>query len=175
MQLNVNVLKVDGPFQKPGKNGVYQQIDVAYMSDGKASVKKLMSFTKPEVFATFKDASPGDNFVVESVKEGDYWQWVKATKESTGGPAVQPQAASAKPASGGQWETREERSMRQRSIQRQNALGNAIALLKTEKGVPAVSEVLAVAEQFEMWIVRKDAVKELEEMKDDIPWHEDAA
>lgn len=163
--MQIRVLKVDGPTAQ----GNFKFVNVAYDNGGKVGSKKLMNFKYPEVFNVFTTAQPNDMYEVESVKEGDYWNW-KSAKKVDATAAPKQTAASVSPVSNKSWETAEERSIRQRNIQRQNALGNAIALLKTEKVVPALSEVLAVAEKMEAWIDRNDPIDGVIGMADDFPW-----
>jgi hypothetical protein len=66
------------------------------------------------------------------------------------------------------YETADERAARQVMIVRQSSISNAVALLKTEKHTPTTEEVLAVAKQFENFVLGKsnDPFADLDE---DVP------
>jgi hypothetical protein len=119
------------------------------------------------VFSTVEAAKPGDAFDVKLEKDkNDYWQWVAISK------------AGSQPQSGGavavkeyksQYETPEERARRQVLIVRQNALTNAcnMAAVHKEKDIKAV---LNMADALADWTLHGDAMKQVAEMENDVPF-----
>jgi len=167
MAMNVEVLSVS--VEDKGK---YKMAEVAYKgNDGKVTSKKLMSFTRPDVFNTFASAKQGNVFSVESEKnEKGYWDWVSVT---TGGAATKaaPTSGNATPKS--TYETAEERANRQVLIVRQSSLSSAIgALGLNTKKVPTIQEIVEVATFFENYVFGKtskpETVDHFEDLENDI-------
>lgn len=140
---------------KPNKNGkgTYGQLTVAYRADGKVGEKKIMSFANPAVFKSLENASKGQMFEVDSVKEGDYWQWKsikqvdKETKPTETTVVTRPTSST--------YETKEERAIKQRYIVRQSSLSIAKDLLSVGvKAPPNKEEVLALAEELVAWVFK---------------------
>ena len=161
MKIKVIAVEVANAKTKNGKD--YQFLEVTYKNisfDNKTESKKIMPFGAKEVFNALKAAESGDIFTLLREKDNDgYWQWVGISagdveldttdvKAPAGvvGKAAPPQAAKST------FETPEERAIKQVYIVRQSSLANAIDLLKTEKKVPTVDEVVSVAKQFEAYV-----------------------
>jgi len=140
----------------------YQSIEVTYKGpDGRASNKKLMSFSNPEVFKTAQTWSKGDLVNVVSEKDtAGYWQWTSIggeVPESRDAPLNATYSPTpSKPATrvtGSTYETPEERKIKQRLIVRQSSLTTAIALNpKTD-----VDSTLALAEKLVDWVYEEAA------------------
>lgn len=150
----------------------YYQVEVTYkdLDKDKVGAKKLMSFSYPEVFNTLSKAEKGENYEVTLKKEGEYWNWVDVSL-STGEPAVKKPATTETPTrvtGGGTWETKEERLQRQIYIIRQSCLSNAITALAAGEAVPGQDAIFSLAADMEQWVLRKDPMKELINMPDDV-------
>lgn len=143
------------------------------LSFGKVESKKLPSFKNPDVYNYLSKAVDGDVFEVETVKDGQYWQWIKVTKVGAGETAAA--APSAPAAASGQtyrptYETPEERAKRQVYIVRQSSIANAIALLAVgSKSPPDVETVIATARRFEDYVMIGDPIQALLDMPSDLP------
>lgn len=158
----------------PTAKGSYQVAEVAYkdLKDGKVNGKKIMSFAAKDVFKAMSNAKQGDKYDVGLEKDDKgYWQWKTATAANAQNPAS---PTSGNPSPRSTYETPEERAKRQDFIIRQSSVASAIALLKTEKNIPEVGNILSVAEQFVQFVYGKmDSVTEVgsgfNDMSDDIP------
>jgi hypothetical protein len=158
-----------------GKGQPYSQLEVTYKDDkGQTKSKKIMSFANPAVFATLKNANKGDVFDVEMVKNGDYWNWTSIAAVD-GSVASAPAAntgfqKAAAPSAAGRsnFETPEERALRQRLIVRQSSLTTAVAILKTEGEQVDKEDVFELAEELHDWVYRKPDL--FTEVENDIPF-----
>lgn len=159
-----------------GKGQGYNQLEVTYKDDkGQTKSKKIMSFANPTVFATLKNANKGDVFDVEMVKNGDFWNWTSVTP-------VDGSVASAPAASTGfsktaatsapgrsNFETPEERALRQRLIVRQSSITAAFEFLKNQNQVAEdLDQVLDTAERVYDWVYKKPDL--FNEVDNDIPF-----
>jgi hypothetical protein len=173
----VNVIDVSQEVSKMTKtNKPYTEIEVTFKSaDNKVSNKKLnnLGFDK-KVYTTFVSAKKGDTFEVTSVKEGDYWVWKDVVPTSAqAAPTASTGATKAGTTGGSSYETKEERASRQVLIVKQSSLSNAVASLKTDKGVVDPNKAIEVAQQYTDWVmglgvdnIPKDS---LEQEFDDVP------
>lgn len=175
----VDVVRED----KPSSNGkgTYGQLTVTYRSGGKIAEKKLMSFTNPAVFKHFEKAQKGENVDVTSVKneKTGYWDWTAiGGGEASQAPSQQSSSNAATSSStrvtGSNYETKEERAVKQRYIVRQSSLSVASQVLAVgAKGSPKSSEIISLAKEFESYVFStedKSALDMLvEEMGSDIP------
>ena len=174
MQITVKVLGVEEE-----NKGKYQMLTVSYkdVNQGKVAEKKLISFNAKDVYAAFKNANAGDQFDVEIQKnDKGYWDWI-----SIGKPGAAPSVASGATKTTGNaapkssYETAEERAARQVMIVRQSSLSTAATVLKTDKKQPTGDEVIALAKEFEAYVlglnlkVPTEPLPELPE-DDDIPY-----
>lgn len=155
MQFDIKIFEV-----KIENKGKYDLLTVDYkdLRQDKNSTKKVVSFTNKDVFNTLKGASSGDEFTVTAVKGEQYWEWQNVSPRGQA-PADVPSggssSAASKPAAASPkstYETPEERAKKQLYIVRQSSIGAAINLLKTEKVIPSVADVLATAKQFESYV-----------------------
>lgn len=178
--LTIEVVKVGQVVTEMGKNKKpYKLFELIYKNmsfEGKVETKKIMSFTP--LFETLSQASSGDVFNINREKDDNgYWQWLEfADGESTETSQPKKSAVPAYvgtgksvPASGGTYPTKEERLWIQTQIVRQSSLTTAANMLKTDKTTVTLDEVLPVAAQLEQWVIRKDAMKEILDMEDDVP------
>lgn len=155
MQFDIKIFEV-----KDENKGKYNMLTVDFknLKFDKNESKKIVSFTNKDVYNTLKGASSGDEFTVTAVKGEQYWEWqaVHARGEAPAEVATSAPAASsgkaATPTPKSTYETPEERAKKQLYIVRQSSIGAAINLLKTEKVIPSVSDVLATAKEFEAYV-----------------------
>ena len=183
--MKIEIINVQSTSKPTAKGGTYTQLDVAYKNldfKGKVEGRKIMSFTHKEVFAVLSKATNGQVYDVTRVKEGEFWQWTEAKLIQGGGGQDTPVAqeagnkftGTASPKSN--YETAEERALRQKLIVKQSSLSSAISVLKTEKNTPSVKDVLELADTFYEWVLDMQPRVPVEmdagigEMQDDIPF-----
>lgn len=181
MQIRITFINGDvTPQPAKGKGKPYNMLEVTYKDDnGQTKTKKLMSFSNPAVFSTLKDASKGDVFDIEMEKNGEYWNWTSVTSVD-GSVASAPssgagfqKAATTAPPGRSNFETPEERALRQRLIVRQSSLAQAIEWTKLcqevsgEPGLLNHETMLVLAEQFYDWVYKKP---DLFEQDNDLPF-----
>ena len=146
----VTIQEVNKEFKTKGK-GKWSELQVTYTDNGKNFQKKILSFQNPAVFEALQDAKQGDNYDVTVTKDGEYYNWSSAKKLDKD---VAVSAAPAAPASGrvlgSNYETADERKLKQLYIIKQSSIANALMYLGFNEGVQdhSVNEVLAVAQQF---------------------------
>src|SRR5690606_35187842 len=132
--------------------------------EGKVQTKKLVSFSNPAVFKAVKSASAGDKMNVITQKDDNgYWQWTGLGEETK--PAT-PAPQTATRVTGSNYETKEERALRQKYIVRQSSLTTAVAIMSVGAKTLDKNEVIALAEELEEWVFRT----EIDELEDDIPY-----
>lgn len=152
----------------PNKNGkgTYGKLTVAYRNDqGKLAEKPLLSFTNPAVFKAFEHAAPGAEINVKSEKVGDYWNWTAILAENEASSSTPTSnTASQAPATrvtGSNYETKEERALKQRYIVKQSSISAAVAILTVgAKSAPNAKDVIALADEFVDYVFSDDT-KEL--------------
>ena len=127
--------------------GKYKEALVKYSQDGQDKEKKVMSFAQKETYNTLVNASPGEVYEIKTVKDGKFWNWESATLCSPGA-AVAPSGGTSG-GSKGNWETAEERAMRQVWIIRQSSIASACHLLA---GSGNTEDVLEAAKRFEAYV-----------------------
>jgi hypothetical protein len=164
----INVERED----KPSSNGkgTYGMLTVAYRSNGKVAEKKVMSFTNPSVFKTLEKASKGDSLEVTTVKneKTGYWDW---TAVNEGGTAVAQPANTPTRVTGSNYETKEERALKQKYIVKQSSLSAAVAVLTVgAKTSPSADDVIALADKFVEYVFDNKAVEEVANSLDDVPY-----
>lgn len=150
--------------QTKGK-GSWEVAEVIYSDErGQTSTKKIMSFANPQVFAAFKDANPGDKYDVQlSKNDAGYWNFTSAAKsdgtsssapQTSQGSAPQARGTTVNNYSGGRdFETKEERAIKQRLIVRQSSLSVASAALGAGPGKPvSLDELEKAAERLTEWV-----------------------
>ena len=183
----INIIDVAQPVTSTNRNGrQYQSIEIAYKDDqGRISSKKLMSFSNPDVFKTAQTWEKGDTVNIAMEKDdAGYWQWTKILADGEVAPAPTnasaegastsaPKAATGKPTrvTGSNYETKEERALRQLMIVRQSSLSNAVATLATHGKALSSADVVALAKQYERFVMEGDAVSNsIDDMANDIPY-----
>lgn len=182
--MEINIIDVAAPTTNTNRNGrEYQSIEVTYKDDqGRVSSKKLMSFSNPEVFKTAQTWEKGDSVNIAMEKDdAGYWNWTKVladgeaapapTNASAGGASTSaPRASTAKPTNrvtGSNYETKEERALRQRMIVRQSSLSNAVATLATHGNPLTPDQVMALATKYEQFVMGEDYVS-ADNLADDV-------
>lgn len=126
----------------------YQIASVTYTVNGANRTQKLLSFANPESFAAVQKFAPGASLEVTITKnDAGYDQWAKVVAADDAAPVATPTATGGK-VTGSNYETREERQMRQLHIVRQSSLSNAIALLSPGAKAPLdLDKVLETAQE----------------------------
>lgn len=166
------------------KGKPYQELEVAYKNltfQGKVESKKLFDFgAQADAFKTLVTAMPTSVFDVEVVKNGaGYNDWTKVTKgESLSTTATvsattasRGSSSTASQPSKGNWETPEERKLKQIYIVRQSSLSVASQVLSVgQKTPPDAKAIIELAKQFEEFVfsnplneILKDSIESLEE------------
>ena len=174
----VSVSREDVP-NKNGK-GTYGKLTVAYRDDkGKLSEKTILSFTNPAVFKTFERAEAGAEINVKSEKVGDYWNWTAILADGEVSQALVSNGATASAAgstrvTGSNYETKEERALKQRYIVKQSSLSAAVAILTVgAKTPPEVNSVIALADKFVDYVFEEKKIDlsiGIQDINDDIPY-----
>lgn len=177
--MQLDIIDVSQPSTATTRNGrQYQSIEVTFKNEeGKVQSKKLMSFSNPDVFKTAQTWEKGDLVNVATEKdEAGYWQWTRvlAEGEQSPAPAVQTASATARPATrvtGSNYETKEERALRQVMIVRQSSLANAVSTLATHGKAITEIDVIGLAKKYEAFVLgQQEAEPSLENFADDIPF-----
>lgn len=191
----IQVIAVDLQSAKSKAGKDYELVEVTYKNKSfqdKVESKKHNQYGDKNVFNTLKGAKNGEVYTISRNKDDNgYWQWVGISEGADSSPS-QPAASNNRAASSApvansaptaaprsNFETPEERAKRQVFIVRQSSIGHAVELLKTEKKVPSVDEILEVAKVFEQYVfgVNLDAdnvtdklPKVHDDLEDDIPF-----
>jgi hypothetical protein len=170
--MNIEIVAVTEN-QKQSKAGkAYTELEVIYKDDsGKASTKKIMSFMNPAVFKAVQGAKGGDKIAVTTQKDDNgYWQWTGIGGNVTTTSAVAPATTPAAKVTSN-YESKEERAVKQRYIVRQSSLSNAVDILSVGAKTLDKKAVLELASELEEWVFRVDTPKvgSIDEMEDDIP------
>lgn len=159
--------------------GKYKLLKVTFrnLETNKVMSQNCPSFSHPDVFNTLNGVASDSVFDIKVEKEGEYWNWVQATASEAPAEAVAAPAVTgtsrAGTSTGRDWETREERALRQILIVRQSSATAAAPFSKS------LEELLANAEKVEAWVFRglkaaddgpldvEAAMKEILAMKND--------
>ena len=180
----INIIDVSQPTTNTNRNGrQYQTIEVTYKDEsGRVTNKKLMSFANPDVFRTAQTWEKGDEVNLATEKDDNgYWQWTRVLADGEAAPAptntsaVQSSTA-AKPTrvTGSNYETKEERALRQLMIVRQSSLSNAVATLATHNAPLASEQVIALATKYERFVMEGDSTPSsantIDDLTGDIPY-----
>jgi hypothetical protein len=147
--LQVNITKVGQPYVKDK----YGRLDVTYERDGKTTEKTLTAVGDTKKAADVIAAKgPGAYEIkMEKVAKGDkeFWNWVGAEQlEATAKSASSTGSTASTFKGSNTYETAEERVKKNLSIQRQNALGNALIYHKDSNATFTVVDVLDTARRF---------------------------
>lgn len=131
---------------------------VSYVDERGANKNwKLISFSNPKVFDTFKNAKVNDVFDITTRKnDKDFTEWASAeiVKESTAAVSNslgEKGAGQSRTPVVSQYETRDERNLRQRLIVRQSCLAQAVEYSAGDDN-KSVESVLGLADQFNVWV-----------------------
>lgn len=157
------VVNIGSPQTTTKGSRSYQTIEVIYKDDqGRVGNKKLVSFANPSVYKYVAGLASGAVFYVELVKEGEFWQWKQASANPIEG-GSQAEVTGDKPVSeskgstrvvGSNYESKEERQVRQVMIIRQSSLANAVATFAIGgKAAPTPEAVIAVAKEYEKYVL----------------------
>ena len=156
--------------QKQSSNGRgYTELEVIYKNqEGKAQTKKIMSFSNPAVFKAVKDATAGSKLEITTEKDGNgYWQWTGIGSNNATNVA---KPATTVRTGGSNYETPEERALRQKYIVRQSSLTTALGILSVGAKSLDKQAVFELAAEIEQWVFRKaTVVGSFDDMEDDIP------
>lgn len=162
--------------QRPakGKGNPYEIAEIIFTDDRSPQVKtfKLVSFSNPQGFTTIKAAKPGDQFDVTVVKGDDgYNKWTTVSPTSQGGgqtPSPSPRSTPQGQAYPSRdFESKEERTTKQRLIVRQSSLAQAVAVLSVGgKAPPKQEEVFALANAFTAYVY--EALDLFDQPNDDV-------
>lgn len=151
-----NIINVESN-KVPGKT--WNQVDVSYKdSKGELKGKKIMSFSVKEGLPILLAAKAGDVLDVTVVQENNYWNWTKVAKadgSTSSAAGTVKTSGSSYSVPSRDFETSVERAAKQVYIVRQSSISAALNLYAMGKTVPAVSDVLAVAKQFEAYVFDK--------------------
>ena len=188
MQIQISVIDVSAPYKITTAKGGYNVIEVAFKQDGKVAGKKILDFVDKAMFAQVGKMKAGEVYNVEIEKDAkDYWQWKGVTGgtatvsgEAVTGSVASTAATPGSPATSGRpsgrvtgsnYETPEERARKQVLIVRQSSLTAALTLLlhNNPKAPVSQDQVTEFANVFVDYVFLVDPVKELINMKDDIP------
>ena len=144
---------------------------VVHEKNGKEFTQNVVSFKNPEVFKKVQELI-GQTVEVESVKEGDFWNWKNvstAVSAGTTGSASSP--APATRVTGSNYETKEERAKRQVLIVKQSSLSAAVAILTPgAKAALDPQAVMDLAQKLTDWVFDSDDDGSIEAMNNDIPF-----
>ena len=181
----INIIDVPSPTTNTNRNGrEYQSLEVTYKDEqGRVSSKKLMSFSNPDVFRSAQTWQKGDQVNIAMEKDdAGYWQWTKIladgevapapTNASAGGASTSaPKANNATRVTGSNYETKEERALRQLMIVRQSSLSNAVATLATHGKALSSADVVALAKQYERFVMEGNSTSDaIDDLANDIPF-----
>lgn len=142
--MEIKLVKIDRiPGEDKFKNPT-TTLDVTYQSGGVTGNQRIVPFANPSVFKALDGASAGDSFdvaVSKNAKGYDVWS-------SIGAVGTIKDVAVVNKVVGSNYETADERAIKQRYIVRQSSLANAIAL----SGKSKVEEIIEIAKQFEEYV-----------------------
>jgi len=152
--MQIQMIEVSEPY----KEGNTFKIKMKYSREGKETERKLADVgDSKKAFAVMRYAKAGEIYEIDLVKNGEFQNWVQATKleGKAGEPPIKNHSTS----------TGSKSNDVQNYIIRQNALTNAHAA-----GLTELADVLARAEAYETWVLRPVTPPVPEGFKDDIPY-----
>jgi len=166
----IKIIEVNKEYVKTARGG-YTKAQVVYESEQGRKTQNILDFANKQVYAVVDKANPGDSFeVVTRQNDKGYSEWasIVAATASVGSTA----APSSSKAPTSNYETREERALRQRLIVRQSSLGHAVEVLTTgAKTPPAVADIFGLAEQFATWVYQEPGLfDQPDDLDKDIPF-----
>ena len=139
--------------EKKGTRSWYT-LPVKYQDDrGGEKEKKFKSFDA--LWPQVKKIVVGKSYDVSLKKDGDYWVWTDLKEVAGGGGS--PQRASAV-STGRDFESKEERALRQRLIVNQSSLTTAIEMFKVLGTTPnSVEEIYDLASNVRDWVFENNS------------------
>lgn len=158
MKIIITFTGQESTFTKTAKGG-YSTMVVSYVDERGANKSwKLISFSNPKVFDTFKNAKVNDVYEISTRKnDKDFTEWASAELVTGTAPTSTAGGAAPKTPVVSQYETRDERNLRQRLIVRQSCLAQAVEYRGSNQDIDAVLET---AEQFVAWVFEAPALFE---------------
>lgn len=152
---DVDVKKKDG--------GSYPAWQLIYSVDGKVeSIQKHMNGLKFKAGLRESLASlgAGDDVSIELEKKGDFWEVENITKGHVGASVA---ATTIAKVAGSDYETKEERAIKQRLIVRQSSLTTALTFFELVGNKKVTEgEVMSLADQFTDFVFENNADKQVE-------------
>lgn len=159
MQIKVNEVVVETV--RKGK-GSYEIANVSYSFKGEPRTQKIFSFANPQVFADVQKVENGETIEVTLAKDDKgYTNWSKISRggaeqaSNNSAPTAAPQAQGK--VLGSNYETKEERAVRQVYIVKQSSLERAIQYLGGATTGATKEEILETAQQFTDWVLDSQA------------------
>ena len=147
----ITIQEVNKEFKTKGK-GKWSELQVTYTDNGKNFQKKILSFQNPAVFEALQDAKQGDIYDVTVTKDGEYYNWSSAKKvDKDAASNAAPAAPSSGRVLGSNYETADERRLKQLYIIKQSSISNAIefAKMRTPEEEPYTpGDIPTLAQQF---------------------------
>jgi hypothetical protein len=161
--MQIEISSVSTQFTKTAKGG-YSTAMVQYVNDrGETKSWKLMSFSNPKVFDTLKNATAGQVYEITTGKnDRDFTVWAQADLVDGVAASSSPARANKTPVVS-QYETRDERNLRQRLIVRQSCLAQAVAYYTGTEGGGGLDEILKYADEFVAWVFEAPSLMEEDE------------
>jgi hypothetical protein len=166
-----------------GRGQPYQMAEIIYDDGRGIKTYKMASFSNPQVFTTIKNAKGGEQYDVTVVKGDDgYNKWTSANPAggASSGPTAPSQAGAPGRSSspqvnnyGRDFESKEERTVKQRLIVKQSSLAVAAANLAVgAKAPPELDKVLEAADKLVAWVYDAPGLDTtpLQDIPDDIPY-----
>lgn len=149
----IKIIEINKEFipSKTGRGG-YTKAQVVFETDTGKKTHNLMDFLNKQVYNLVTNAQPGATFEITTRKnDKGYDEWAAAAPSSA---SSNLSAANTAPkASVSNYETKEERAIRQRLIVRQSSLSAAIATLAPgSKSALNPDEVEALAERYNSFV-----------------------
>jgi len=170
--MHIQIVSISKPDWKEKGKAKWQELTMTYVSGGKTSAKKFLSFDP--IFNKVKEFEADEQYDVNLVKGDDgYWKWTEVTKVDSAAGAAQGvgEAARAAPmVRASTYETPEERAKKQVYIVRQSSISNAIEYLNHNQKNYAIVDVVNTAKEIEAYVFgMKFGTDALIDMADDIP------
>ena len=165
----VTIQQVDIERVNTGKKP-YEKAVVKYSYQGNSRSQTMMSFSNPAVFKTIKEMQPGENYDVTVTKnDAGYNTWAAVKPADVGAPAPGKPASVTVPKSN--YETPEERKLRQLYIIRQSSISSALEYMsQTRKdGDFGVNDVTEIAQHFVDFVYSPNETSDLFDEANDLP------
>ena len=186
MQFTIEVIDVtEEKGKRNARGGVFNALNVAYRKDGKVEAKSFPDWANKDIYPVLQALNKGDVRVVTTEKVNGFWQWLAVGdgNEVVANPAGSAPAASSSSGeaagrasigrvTGSNYETKDERALRQRLIVAQSCLAQAVTFVAAQnpKGGDGIvaDAVLERANQFYDW-AWATANTNFSDLQDDIP------